>query len=84
MCTYVLVYAHCVYLYYPISLLLVTCVRIIGVFEDLHAWVGGGWKCSLFQLVHGHKLYQVLVAGVGGYVSAGVEIGGLSCILLYF
>ena len=28
--------------------------------------------------------WLVLVAGVGGYVLAGVEIGGLSCIFLYF
>jgi len=28
--------------------------------------------------------WLALVAGVGGYVLAGVEIGGLSCIFLYF
>jgi len=28
--------------------------------------------------------WLALVAGVGGYVSAGVEIGVLSCIFLYF
>ena len=28
--------------------------------------------------------WLALVVGVGGYVLAGVEIGGLSCIFLYF
>jgi len=28
--------------------------------------------------------WLALVAGVGGYVLAGVEIGALSCIFLYF
>jgi len=28
--------------------------------------------------------WLALVAGVGGYVLSGVEIGGLSCIFLYF
>ena len=28
--------------------------------------------------------WLALVTGVGGYVLAGVEIGGLSCIFLYF
>jgi len=28
--------------------------------------------------------WLALVAGVGGYVLAGVEIGGLSCMFLYF
>ena len=36
--------------------------------------VGGFPACS----------WLALVAGVGGYVLAGVEIGGLSCIFLYF
>jgi len=36
--------------------------------------VGGFSACS----------WLALLAGVGGYVLAGVEIGVLSCVLLYF
>ena len=37
---------------------------------------GGGLVCAFFRLA--------LVTGVGVYVLAGVEIGGLSCIFFYF
>ena len=65
------------YLYYPISLLharvsqvfLNTCMRVRGGLE-----VGFVLACS--QLA--------LVTGVGDYVLAGIEIGVLSCIFLYF
>ena len=46
-----------------------TCMRVCG-------GIGSGLCCSLFMVA--------LVNGVGGYVLAGVEIGGLSCIFLYF
>ena len=46
-----------------------TCMRVCGGLE-----VGVVWACS----------WLALVTGVGGYVLAGVEIGGLSCIFLYF
>ena len=38
------------------------------------------WKLGVFSACS----WSALVAGVGGYVLAGVEIGGLSCIFLYF
>jgi len=61
----------------PISLLhahvsqvfLNTCMRVCGGIGS-----GGFSACSRLALV----------AGVGGYVLAGVEIGVLSCIFLYF
>ena len=63
---------HC-----PILLLLVyhrcffnTCMR---VFKEIRSGVFF-LACS----------WLALVAGVGGYVLAGVEIGGLSCVFLYF
>jgi len=76
-CTYALVQAHFVYLNCPISLLharvsqvfLNTCMHVCG-------GIGSGVCFSLFRLV--------LVTHVGGYVLAGVEIGGLSCIFFYF
>ena len=40
----------------------------------------GDWKWGFFPACS----WLALVAGVGGYVLAGVEIGGLSCIFLYF
>ena len=66
-----------VYLYCPIALLharvsqvfLNTCMRVCGGLE-----VGFISACSWFTLV----------TDVGGYVLAGVEIGVLSCIFLYF
>jgi len=57
-----------------------TCVCITGVFEHLHEWVGGNWKWGFFSACS----WLALVAGVGGYILAGVEIGVLSCIFLYF
>ena len=39
----------------------------------------GGLEVGFFL-----SLFMVLVAGVGGYVLAGVEIGVLSCIFFYF
>ena len=76
-CTYALVYAHFVCVYCPVSLLharvsqvfLNTCMRVCGSLE-----VGVFPACS----------WLALVAGVGGYVLAGVEIGVLTCIFLYF
>ena len=66
-----------VYLYCPISLL---HARVSQVFLNtcMRVWGGiGSWVCfSLFMVT--------LVTGVGGYVLAGVEIGVLSCIFLYF
>jgi len=63
--------------YCPISLLharvsqvfLNTCMRVCG-------GIGSGVCFSLFMVS--------AVTGVGGYVLAGVEIGILSCIFLYF
>jgi len=49
-CTYALVYAF-FFLYCPISLLHARVSRVF--FDNLHAWVGGGWKWGLFYLVHG-------------------------------
>ena len=40
----------------------------------------GGLEVGIFPACS----WLALVAGVGGYVLAGVEIGGLSCIFLYF
>jgi len=40
----------------------------------------GGLEVGVFPACS----WLALVAGVGGYVFAGVEIGGLSCIFLYF
>ena len=67
-----------VYLYCPIPLLH-ACVSQV-FFNHQHAWVGGDWKWGVFPACSS----LALVAGVGGYVLAGVEIGGLSCIFLYF
>jgi len=41
---------------------------------------GGGLEVGVFPACS----WLVLVAGVGGYVLSGVEIGVLSCIFLYF
>ena len=75
-CTYAHVYAHFIYLYSPIPLLH-ACVSQV-FFKFLHAWVGGDWKWGFFPACS----WLVLVPGVGGYVLAGVETGGLSCIFL--
>jgi len=57
-----------------------TCVCITGAFEHLRALVGGDWKWGFCPA----SSWLALVAIVGGYVLAGVEIGVLSYIFLYF
>ena len=42
--------------------------------------VGGGLEVGFVSACS----WLALVTGVGGYVSAGVEIGVLSCLFLYF
>jgi len=48
-------------------------------FQTLHACLGGDWKWYFFSACS----WLALVAGVGGYILAGVEIGVLFCIFLY-
>ena len=65
---------------FVLSNLSTTCACITGVFLNtcmrVCGGIGSGLCCSLFMVA--------LVTGVGGYVLAGVEIGVLSCIFLYF
>ena len=68
-CTCALVYAQFVYLYCQIPLQH-ACVSQV-FFEHLHAWVGGDWRWGFVPACS----WSALVAGVGGYVLAGVEIG---------
>jgi len=49
-------------------------------FLKLACVCGGGLEVGFVSACSG----LALVTGVGGYVLAGVEIGGLSCIFLYF
>jgi len=49
-------------------------------FSTLACVCVGGLEVGFFPACS----WLALVAGVGGYVLAGVEIGGLSCIFLYF
>jgi len=76
-CTYALVYAHFVYLYfqsfyymrvYHKCFLTPACVCVRGL--EVRYFSACSWLA--------------LVAGVGGYVLVGVEIGVLSCIFSYF
>jgi len=68
---------HFHYLYCPISLL---HARVSQVFLIPACVCGGGLEVGFFSACS----WLALVAGVGGYVLAGVEIGVLSCIFLYF
>ena len=52
-----------------------TCMRVCG-------GVGSGVCFSLFMV--SACSWSALVSGVGGCVLAEVEIGGLSCVFLYF
>jgi len=76
-CTYALVQAHFVYLYCPISLL---HARVSKVFLNTACVCGGGLEVGFVSACS----WLALVTGVGGYVLAGVEIGGLSYIFLFF
>jgi len=49
-------------------------------FQHLHACVVGGWKWGFFPACS----WLSLVAGMGGYVLTGIEIGVLSYAFLYF
>jgi len=71
------VYAHFVHLYCPI-LLVYACVS--QVFFNTRMRVRGGVGSGVFIT----SPWLPLVAGVRGCVLAGVEIGVLSCIFLYF
>jgi len=76
-CTYALVCAHLVYLYCPTSLLHV-CVSQV-VFTP--TCVGRrGLEAGSFSAC----AWLALVDSVGGYDLAGVEIGLISCVFLYF
>ena len=57
-----------------------TCVFITGVFWTPACVGEGNLEVRGFPACS----WLALVAGVGGYVLAGVEIGVLSCIFLYF
>jgi len=76
-CTYALVKVHLFYLYCPISLL---HARVSQVFLNTACVCAGGLEVGFFSACS----WLALVTGVGGYVLAGVEIGVLSCIFLYF
>ena len=68
---------HFVFLYCPISLLH-ACLSQVFKNTCMRGWEGVG--SGVFSACP----WLALAAGVGGYVSAVVEIGGLSCIFLYF
>jgi len=77
-CTYALVKAHFVYLYCSIALL---HARVSQVFNLTLACVcGGGLEVGFVSACS----WLALVTGVGGYVLAGLEIGVLPCVFLYF
>ena len=78
-CTRVLrrVVAFCLFV---LSNLSTTCACITGVFLTLACVCGGGLEVGFVSACS----WLALVTGVGGYTLAGLEIGGLSCIFLYF
>jgi len=91
-CVYVFIY---IYIHTRVGVHMHSCRRILficTVQSDSYmrvyhrcfstpACVGvGGLEVKFFPAC----LWLALVAGVGGYVLVGVEIGGLSCISLYF
>jgi len=55
-------------------------VLVSKVFLNTCMRVWGDWKWGFFPACS----WLALVAGVGGYVLVGVEIGVLPCIFLYF
>jgi len=59
-----------------------TFVCITGVFSTPVCVYGGRFEVGFFfQFVHGEP---ALVAGMGGYVLTGVEVGVLSYMFVYF
>jgi len=89
MYAYTFIYAH-VWVYicthvgafclFVLSNLSTTCACITGVFLTLACVCVGGLEVGFVSACS----WLALGTGVGGYVLAGVEIGGLSCIFLYF
>ena len=65
---------------FVLSNLSTTCACITGVSQHFHVCGGGKLEVGFVSACS----WLALVTGVGGYVLAGVEIGGLSCIFLYF
>jgi len=65
---------------FVLSNLSTTCACITGVFLTLACVCVGGLEVGFVSACS----WLALGTGVGGYVLAGVEIGGLSCIFLYF
>ena len=95
-CMYVCVYV-CIYIYIRarVGVHIYSCRRILFIctvqslyymrvyyrcFLTLACVCGGGLEVGFVSAC----LWLALVTGVGGYVLAGVEIGVLSCIFLYF
>ena len=77
MCVHVCVYrcmCVCMYMYIYMS------VYMYAVFRTLACVCVGGLEVGFVSACS----WLALVTGVRGYVLAGVEIGGLSCIFLYF
>jgi len=91
-CVYVFIY---IYIHARAGVRMHSCRRILFIctVQSL-CYMGVYHKCFLTPACVGVGRFVVgffsacscsaLVAGVGGYVLVGVEIGGLSCIFLYF
>jgi len=91
-CVYVFIY---IYMHARVGVHMLSCRRILFIcivqslyymrvyhrcFLKTACVCVGGLEVGIFSACS----WLALVAGVGGYVLAGVEIGVLSCIFLYF
>jgi len=95
-CIYVCVYV-CIYIYIHtrvgVHMHSCRCILFICAVQSLYymrvyhrCFLTPAWECvgGLEVGIFPACSWLVLVAGVGGYVLAGVEIGILFCIFLYF
>jgi len=90
-CVYVCIY---IYMHTRVGVHIHSCRRILFIFTVQSLYMRVYYRCFLtLACVCGRGLgvgfvsacsWLALVTGVGGYVLAGVEIGVLSCIFLYF